>query len=222
MNLAQIPKHKADHIAKKIAEATKELRRLGKDYHRRGWCLGTSGNFSVVLEHDPLLVLVTASGKDKSQLRKEDFAIVDENATPIIKDGPKPSAEALLHVTAIKHTGAGAVLHTHSVWSTILSEKHFKNRSLTIDGYEMLKGLDGIKTHETKEEFPIFDNSQDMKEFAENLSDKFNENDNNLEWAYLIRKHGMHTWGKTLKEAKRHVEIMEFLLEAQGRLEGGQ
>jgi methylthioribulose-1-phosphate dehydratase len=34
---------------------------------------------------------------------------------------------------------------------------------------------------------------------------------------FLIRRHGMYTWGKDLTEAARHVEILEFLLESVGR-----
>jgi methylthioribulose-1-phosphate dehydratase len=34
----------------------------------------------------------------------------------------------------------------------------------------------------------------------------------------LIRRHGLYTWGKDLGEAKRHVEILEFLFEVEGRL----
>jgi methylthioribulose-1-phosphate dehydratase len=33
----------------------------------------------------------------------------------------------------------------------------------------------------------------------------------------LLRRHGLYTWGRDLKEAKRHVEILEFLFEAVGR-----
>jgi methylthioribulose-1-phosphate dehydratase len=32
-----------------------------------------------------------------------------------------------------------------------------------------------------------------------------------------LRRHGLYTWGSTLKEAKRHIEILEFLMEAIGR-----
>jgi methylthioribulose-1-phosphate dehydratase len=33
----------------------------------------------------------------------------------------------------------------------------------------------------------------------------------------LLNKHGLYSWGKDLREAKRHIEILEFLLEARGR-----
>jgi methylthioribulose-1-phosphate dehydratase len=35
--------------------------------------------------------------------------------------------------------------------------------------------------------------------------------------ALVLHRHGLYTWGHDLKEAKRHVEILEFLFEAIGR-----
>ena len=35
----------------------------------------------------------------------------------------------------------------------------------------------------------------------------------------LIRRHGLYAWGSDLAEAKRHVEILEFLFEVRGRLQ---
>jgi methylthioribulose-1-phosphate dehydratase len=35
--------------------------------------------------------------------------------------------------------------------------------------------------------------------------------------AFLLERHGLYTWGATLDEAERHVEILEFLLEVIGR-----
>ena len=34
---------------------------------------------------------------------------------------------------------------------------------------------------------------------------------------FMLRRHGLYTWGQDLREAKRHIEILEFLLEATGR-----
>lgn len=214
MILAQFP-----NIETKIEKAQEELIELGRYYHQRGFCFGTSGNFSVVLEREPLLVLVTASGKDKSRLERGDFSLLDSNGKPVKPDSPKPSAESLLHITAAIKAGAGAVLHTHSVWSTVLSHRHFEAGYLDIEGFEMLKGLSGITTHDSLVKVPIFDNGQDMAEFADIVSQRFDDDSENMRHAYLIRKHGMHTWGKDLTEARRHVEIMEFLLEAVGLLE---
>ena len=38
-----------------------------------------------------------------------------------------------------------------------------------------------------------------------------------LKYGYLIRKHGLYTWGRDLDEARRHLEIFEFLLECVAR-----
>jgi len=35
--------------------------------------------------------------------------------------------------------------------------------------------------------------------------------------AFLLHRHGLYSWGRDLAQAKRHVEIIEFLLEAVGR-----
>ena len=34
---------------------------------------------------------------------------------------------------------------------------------------------------------------------------------------FLLRRHGLYTWGENLAQAKRHIEILEFLLETMGR-----
>lgn len=205
-----------------IEDVVNELIALGYEYHQRGWCLGTSGNFSVVLNRDPLHVLITASGKDKSRLTRDDFVIVDETGSKICNSNGKPSAETQLHLAAILNGNAGAVLHTHSIWATVLSHKFIDKEYLQIEGFEMLKGLSGIQTHDTTVSIPIFKNQQEMDSFREKVESKFKTKSENMKHAYLIEKHGMHAWGSNLVEAKRHVEIMEFLLEAIARLDGGQ
>ena len=79
----------------------------------------------------------------------------------------------------------------------------------------MLKGLDGVTTHEHREWLPILENSQDMKALAAEAKQMLQENPRIH--GFLIRRHGMYTWGKDLAEATRHVEILEFLLESIGR-----
>jgi len=127
----------------------------------------------------------------------------------------KPSAETLLHVAIVRAAGAGAVLHTHSVWSTILSDYHIGAGGFFIEGYEMLKGLEGVNTHEHREWVPIVENSQDMKALASEIGGMLDTSPKIH--GFLIRRHGLYTWGTDLAQAARHVEILEFLLESVGR-----
>lgn len=187
---------------------------VGGDFYRRGWVLGTSGNFSVVTSLEPCLLLITASGADKGALTPDDILQID--AGGVLKHGSgKPSDEACLHLAVVRERRAGAVLHTHSVWSTLLSDAFAKDGQLMIEGFEMLKGLAGVTTHEHQESLPIIENSQDMRTLAgafENVLKKYP-----LCHGVLLRRHGLYTWGRDLPEAKRHVEILEFLLEVVGR-----
>jgi methylthioribulose-1-phosphate dehydratase len=195
--------------------ASEQLAELGRDFHRRGWALGTSGNFSTVISRDPLRLAITASSLDKSRLSAEHILEIDSTGKVLPPTQGKPSAETLLHLAIVSTTDAGAVLHTHSVWSTILSDYHIGSGGFFIEGYEMLKGLDGVSTHEHREWIPIVENSQDMEALASETRRMLEGNPKMH--GFLIRRHGLYTWGKDLAEAARHVEILEFLLESVGR-----
>jgi methylthioribulose-1-phosphate dehydratase len=197
----------ADPIARKAAKA---LADLGQRFHARGWALGTSGNFSTVVSRRPLRLAITASGLDKRTLRPSDILIVDANGKAVGHRG-RPSAETLLHVAIARLRGAAAIVHTHSVHSTVLSDAHGDAGGFHIQGYEMLKGLDGVSSHEHREWIPILENDQDMSRLATVLERTLAEQPR--AHAVLLRRHGLYTWGRTLAEAERHVEILEFLFE---------
>lgn len=198
-----------------LDEAAEELVGLGKDFHRRGWMLGTSGNLSAVLSTDPLRLAITASSIDKGRMTPDQILEVDGNGSIVRGAGGRPSAETLLHLEVVRSTGAAAVMHTHSIWTTVLSDYHHGDGGFPIEGYEMLKGLDGVHTHQHREWFPIVENSQDMAALALEAHGLLAK-EPGLH-GLLVRRHGMYTWGKDLATAARHVEILEFLMEAVGR-----
>jgi|SRR4030095_1515464 methylthioribulose-1-phosphate dehydratase len=199
------------HIASKLVE-------LATTLHSRGLLQGTSGNLSAVVNDQPLQVAITPSGADKGQLSVSTILSIDENCGVLNQVQGKPSDESPLHIAVIKARDAGAVIHTHSVWATILSELHSSRGGLAIEGYEMLKGLHGVTTHEHREWIPILENSQNMPALARAVDEALKTNVD--AHAFLLRRHGLYTWGRDLKEAKRHVEILEFLFEAVGRVSG--
>ena len=191
------------------------LAAVAKGFHARGWLLGTSGNLSAVVQREPLRLAMSPSGVDKGELKPEQLLSIDENAQIVSAHAGKPSDESLLHIRIVRDRGAGAVLHTHSVWNTILSDLYAFESGVTIKGYEMLKGLQGVRTHEHTEFLPIIENSQDMPALAEQVGKTLHEH--RAAHGFLLRRHGLYSWGQTLAEAKRHIEILEFLLETMGR-----
>lgn len=198
-----------------------EIIRFGHIFYDKGWNLATSSNYSVLLERCPLRVLMTTSGKHKGELTQSDFVVIDENLQPLDMrvDGyglapGKPSAEAGLHVELLKR-GAGAVLHSHSVWATVISNHFFSKGYVQFQGYEMLKALEGVKTHDTRVRLPIYDNTQDMTTLAAEIGSRLDKGE--IDHGFLLRGHGLYTWGPTLSDARNRLEALEFLLEVTGR-----
>ena len=95
-----------------------------QDFHQRGWCDGTGGNFSVVDQTDPLVLMMAPSGVDKGQVRDQDIININKEGHVVYGKG-EASAETPLHLMIIKQTDAGAVLHTHSPVGTVLS-RHYE------------------------------------------------------------------------------------------------
>ena len=194
--------------------AAEALIAAGRRFHARGWVLGTSGNFSVVTSREPLRFATTASSVVWGALGPSQ--ILDIVETCGVHGGTgNPSAETLLHFEIVRHRGAGAVLHTHSVWGTVLSDSHGLDHGLAIEGYEMLKGLDGVRTHDHREWVPIVPNDQDMTRLARVVGSTLEQHP--AAHAILLQRHGLYTWGASLADAVRHVEILEFLFETMGR-----
>lgn len=135
--------------------------------HDKGHSPGTSTNYS--FKDTSNQIWVTRSGIDKSEIREEDFILLDNDGQ--VAEGYKdikPSAETEIHSVLYNLFPAiKVVLHSHSVFPIALTSQT-KGNHLTFSGYEMQKGLRGITTHEGIVEIPIFDNSQDMAFFKQN------------------------------------------------------
>ena len=215
--------------------AAVRLSEIGREFYGRGWALGTSGNYSALLSRNPLRMAITATGIDKSRLDPDDFLEVNGrgqagNGSRAALNPPAAnpcaanhsaefrgaaSAETLLHMAVARIRGAGAVLHTHSVWGTLLSTECAAQGGIAIEGYEMLKGLAGVRTHEHREWLPILQNQQDRASVAKAVAQALQRHPRTH--GFLLEGHGLYTWGRDIEEARQHVEILEFLLEVVGR-----
>lgn len=140
---------------KPLIQAAEELSATMKLLHHRGWFDGTGGNFSVVVSHDPLRLLMAPSGVDKGSVQPEELIEVNSSGD-VIK---------------------------------------------------------GVTTHDTSVNVPIIANSQDLQTLSESAAVRLSEAPHGL----LVSGHGLYAWGDDLKEARRHTEIIEFLLELTWR-----
>jgi len=196
--------------------------------HQRGWCDGTGGNFSCVLQRQPLLLLMAPSGVDKGKVKPQALIVVDGDGRVCHGSG-RASAETLLHLAIVRETAAGAVLHTHSQAGTLLSQwswERERNRPglgenpeedgiayLEVSNLEMLKGIAGITTHRSAVRIPVLANDQDLGRLSRRAGPHLERAPAGL----LIAGHGLYAWGQNLCEARRHLEILEFLLEQRWR-----
>ena len=220
----------AVHSSSPSSGLSTELCAAIAEIHRRGWCEGTGGNFSCVTKRAPLQLLMAPSGVDKGKVKATDLITVDCRGA-VLEGMGQASAETRLHLTIVETTGAGAVLHTHSQAATLLSryamvqgqdgqpasakeaEQDRFGCYLRMQGLEMLKGLEGITSHNQNIAIPVFDNDQDL----DRLSTRCRPHLQEAPYSLLISGHGLYVWGRDLKITHRHLEILEFLLEQHWR-----
>jgi methylthioribulose-1-phosphate dehydratase len=178
----------------------------------RGWVPATSGNFSVRTGGH---IFITSTGLDKGALAPNDLLEIDMEGRAIAGRG-KPSAETGLHTVIYRERPeARAILHVHTIWNTLLSGMFAPTGHVLIEGYELLKGLSGVTTHEHRERVPILENTQDYAVLAGQLVDALRQNPR--AHGILLSRHGLYTWGESVCEARRHLEALEFLFEVEGR-----
>lgn len=192
-----------EQLAQQIVDA-------GRFLYGRGWSPATSSNYSTRLS--PSEALLTVSGKHKGQLSLDDVLATDLSGNSL-EPGKKPSAETLLHTQLYSwRAEIGAVLHTHSVNATVLS-RLTPEAFIEFEDYELQKAFSGISTHESRVRVPIFDNDQDIARLAAKVQPWLDAHPDCV--GYLIRGHGLYTWGAQMSDALRQIEAFEFLFECE-------
>ena len=182
---------------------------VGRRLDARGWAPATAGNYSARLDDG---FAVTASGWHKGRLTEEGVLRLDADGHVV--GAGRPSAETHLHLSIYRQfPAAGAVLHGHSPQAVGLTRAFRDLKAWHFVGHEMLKVFPDQITHDTEIALPIVDNSQDMKVIEAAITPALARP--GAAPAYLIRDHGLYTWGKDLDEAERVLEAVEWLIAAE-------
>ncbi|WP_116997456.1 methylthioribulose 1-phosphate dehydratase [Desertimonas flava] len=186
-------------------------------FNALGWMRATAGNLSEVLQRDPLFLAITASGLDKGELEPHDVAVVGDGGTGVDVPGVdtvRPSAEAGLHARVAALTGAGAVVHVHTL--NAVEAAHRWPDGVVLRDVEMLKSI-GRRAHDDVVRVPVIANSQDMGE----LGDRFEAAYDRDIPGVIVAGHGSYVWGADLQQARWHTEGLDWLFGYALRIASG-
>lgn len=198
--------------SKSFEERSAELIEVGRFFDGRGWAPATSGNYSARVDTEN--VAITVSGVHKGELTANELMLVDLKGEKVAShlDEQRSSAETLLHTQIYcRDASVGAVLHSHSCLSTVVSR--MRGDRVILEGYELQKALPGVETHAGRVIVPIFDNEQDIPRLARRVEACWDGPEPFL--GYLIRGHGLYSWGVGVADARRHIEAFEFMFECE-------
>ena len=193
-----------------MANLRSQLSQVGRNFHDRGWMLGTAGNLSA-REPDGTM-WITASGVDKGALHEGDFLRMTV-AGEVVEDpgGRHASAETCLHQAIYGWDDTQkACLHVHTVWSN-LATRIWGGAELPLPPIEMLKGL-GIWEETPTASAPVFENPLHVPDIAKAVSLRFADDPPQVP-VFLIRDHGVTVWGNSVSEAANRVECLAYLLD---------
>jgi methylthioribulose-1-phosphate dehydratase len=189
--------------------AIQQIIAVGQRLDRRGLAPATSGNYSARIDDR---IAITTSGSHKGRLTSADVMLVDIDGHAL--DARSPSAETPLHVALYRlYPRVNAILHIHAVSAVTLTRLAPESTQLILEGYEMLKVFPGVSTHETRVTIPIFDNAQDTSALARKVTARLEAQAGPP--AYLIRGHGINTWGASIEEAERIFEGVDHLMSCE-------
>lgn len=184
---------------------------LCQQFYGMGWVTGTGGGISV---REGGRVYMAPSGVQKERLCEEDIFELDEEGAVV--SGPshaKVSECAPLFFNAYRLRGAGAVIHSHSVYallSTLLSKSTFECTEI-----EMIKGLQGHGYYD-RVVVPIIENTAKECDLRDRMAAAMEAHPKCS--AVLVRRHGVYVWGRTWAEAKTQAECYHYLFETAVRM----
>jgi L-fuculose-phosphate aldolase len=156
-------------------------------------CIGSSGNLSIRVGDR---IFITPSSTPPCEMAPEQIAETDLAGT-IVEATARPSTELPLHTAIYNASAAGAVVHTHSMFATVLSTTHEELPAV----HYMINQLGGPVRVVP---YCTFGTAELAQRVRAGIQDRF---------ATLIQNHGTVTYGATLAEAYARAQLLEWLAE---------
>ncbi len=190
---------------------------LCRQFYDLGWVSGTGGGISIKGEAG---IFMAPSGVQKERIAPADvFVLSGELSACSVVTAPANAALKVsecqpLFFNAFRTRGAGAVLHSHSVWA-VLAARLFSPRGepseFVTSGLEMQKGLRGKGCFDTVR-IPIIANTAREAQLTESMAAAM-ETHPDVD-AVLVAGHGVYVWGDTWVKAKTQAECLDYLFRA--------
>jgi methylthioribose-1-phosphate isomerase/methylthioribulose-1-phosphate dehydratase len=185
---------------------------LAKALYLRGWMDGTAGNLSA-RSADGDSALITASGRGKGQLTRDDMVLVEATTgRPRAANGLKPSAETAIHAALYRVIpDCRAVVHAHCPYATTVAAQAARTGAPAVHftEFEIIKGFGLADPAEVT--VPVFPNWAQVPRIADDIAAYYATLGSNVAPALLIGHHGATAWGPTPEVARNRLECLEAL-----------
>jgi len=186
---------------------------LCRGFYALGWVSGTGGGISI---RGPEGIYMAPSGVQKERIVPEDIFLLREDGE--VQRGPtralKVSECRPLFLNAYRLRGAGAVIHSHSLWAVLaarLAAPGGGPGEFVCQGLEMQKGLRGHGCFDALR-VPIIANTARESELTDDMAAAMKAYP--AVDAVLVAGHGVYVWGADWVQAKSQAECYDWLFRA--------
>ena len=183
----------------KVLEKNNELILLGL-------VIGTFGNASA---KEGSSMLIKPSGVDLSLISKNDISVVEINSGKLVS-GKKPSSDTPTHLELYRSfPQLGGITHTHSPYATAWAQAGNSIPCLGTTHADYWRGEIPVTRPMTEKEIYGDYEKETGKVIVETIKKVCVEP---LECpGVLVNSHGSFTWGKTIEEAVKNAEMLEYI-----------
>jgi len=191
---------------------------LCRQFYDLGWVSGTGGGISIRGAEG---IYMAPSGVQKERIAPADVYLLDAERLDECHVLQAPASAALavsecqpLFYNAYRDRGAGAVIHSHSVWAVLaarLASPDGRAGVFVTEGLEMQKGLRGKGCFE-RVEIPIIANTAREAQLTDSMAAAMAAHPDVD--AVIVAGHGVYVWGDTWVRAKTQAECYDYLFRA--------
>lgn len=188
---------------------------LCRQFYGLGWVSGTGGGICIRGTEG---IYMAPSGVQKERIAPSDLFVLDASDLQTCRVLRAPANRQLrvsecqpLFYSAMRLRGAGAVIHSHSVWA-VLAARLFSPTAeagqFVTRGLEMQKGLRDKGCFD-EVVVPIIANTPREAELAEAMQEAMQAHPDVD--AVLVAGHGVYVWGEDWVQAKTQAECLDYL-----------